>query len=191
MEKDRFSFKLYIPLFVMMILILVVIVSTTSFGFFEYLKKSNTTNKVSTANLIVQVDDTDSVSISNTNALPIYDEMGRKGKPYTFDLNNIGSVGVNYEVRLIDDKDAIKADDCGNIQMPKTSLKYQLIKNGIVINEKILSEGDFNVIDSGYIDAKTLYEYELRIWIHQDAGLEIMGKHFHGKIEVIVSDSTK
>ena len=28
--------------------------------------------------------------------------------------------------------------------------------------------------------------YELRIWIDSKAGAEVMNKHFHGKIEVLI-----
>lgn len=189
MNKYKDNFKVFIPFLVVIVLIIAVITISTSFGFFEYLKKSTTINKVSTGNLVIEVDDTTSIGVTSENSYPTSDEVGKSSSPYKFDLNNVGGSGANYEVKLIDDQAVIESDGCSNIQMPKSSLKYELIRNNEVVSTGLLSNLTDNVIDSGYISSQTVYNYELRIWISSDAGSEIVGKHFHSKIEVVISDS--
>lgn len=185
----NFKYKRIIPFIIVLVLITMVITFTTSFGFFQYSKKSTKINRITTGNLVVEaeIDESSSLDITQSNSFPVSDETGKSYDPYTFKLRNLNKKSVNYVIKLIDDVDTINTDNCSGIQMPKSSLKFELVKNNVVVMTSFLTDSGDNIIDSGVIDGKTTNEYELRIWISQTAGNEISGKHFHGKIEVEIT----
>lgn len=171
------------------VIVLIVMVLGISFyfanayGFFEYLKMGRNRNTVKTAGIVVELDDNSSLEISEDNAYPLSDETGRSLKPYVFTLKNMGPL-TSYNVKIINDDDKINEDGCGNNLLSNVSLRYQLIRDGNIVSEKLLSNTTDNIIDTGAIANKEETVYELRIWIDKDAGIEIMNKHFHGKIQV-------
>lgn len=170
---------------------LIIIVLSVSFGFFTYARSGKQQSSIFTANLNIIVNDEESLGINDTNSFPVYDEVGRKTDPYEFTLENLGSVAANYVMKLVPDTEAISKDLCSDNLLADESLKIQLIKDGVVVKESRISELDDYVIDSGFIglvDGVKSYSYELRMWIASDAGKEIMGRHYHGKIQVEVID---
>jgi len=176
---------------VSIVLSMAVIALSVSFGFFTYSRTGTKENIVYTANLNILVNDEESLGINEKNAFPVYDEVGRKTDPYEFKLENLGSVAANYVMRLVPDSEAIDNDLCRDNLIAEKSLKVQLVKGGTVIKEARISELDDYIIDSGFIglvDGVNSYDYELRIWITSDTGKEVMGKHYHGKIQVDIVD---
>lgn len=169
----------------------IIIILSVSFGFFTYSRRGRYQSSIYTANLNIVVNDEKSIGINDTNSFPVYDEVGRQTDPYKFTLENLGSVAANYVMKLVPDENAISKDLCSNNLLADESLKIQLIKDGKVVKESKLSALNNYIIDSGFIglvDGVNSYSYELRIWIASDAGKEIMGKHYHGKIKVEVAD---
>lgn len=190
-EKNKKINTATIISIVMVLLSIIIIVLSVSFGFFTYTRKGKQQSTVYTANLNIVVNDQESLGIDEDNAFPIYDEVGRKTDPYEFTLENLGSVAANYVMRLVPDTKAIKEDLCEDNLIAEGSLKIQLIKDDVVIKEARISELDDYIIDSGFIglaEEVRSYSYKLRVWITSDTGKEVMGRHYHGKIQVDVID---
>ena len=184
--KDKMK---YVYLFLTVVVLVVSFIMANSFGFFEYIRKGINPNTIkinsATANVVVEIDDNSSLSISRGNAYPVSDEVGRTLNPYVFTVKNLGT-SANYKLRIINDEDAINKDGCSSNLLDDVSVRYQLIKDGSIVSENLLSKLNDRVIESGSFDAKADYEYELRLWIDSQAGIEVMTKHFHGKIEVVI-----
>jgi len=189
-ETKEFSLSKLIIITLIIMSIAVIIISV-SFGFFTYSRSGKNPNTVYTANLNIIVNDEESLGINDTNSFPVYDQVGRKTDPYKFTLENLGSVAANYVMRLVPDTTEINKDLCSDNLLADESIKVQLIKDGVVVKESKISELDDYIIDSGFIglvDGVNSYSYELRLWISSDAGKEVMGRHYHGKIQVEVTD---
>lgn len=186
--KDKIK---YIYLGLTAVVLIVSFVMANSFGFFEYIRKGINPNRITintgTSDVVVEVDDNSSLSISRSNAYPVSDEVGRQLNPYVFTLRNLKEK-KNFKLRIINDTTAINEDGCSDNLLADVSVRYQLIKDGSIVSENLLSNLTDRVIESGELEAKTDYSYELRIWIDSQAGIEVMNKHFHGKIEVIISE---
>ena len=180
----------YVYLGLTVVVLVASLILANSFGFFEYIRKGINPNTIkinsATANVVVEIDDNSSLNISKGNAFPVSDEVGRSFTPYVFTVKNLGTF-ANYKLRIINDEDAINEDGCSANLLDDVSVRYQLIKNGSIVSENLLSNLKDRVIDSGVLDDKTNYEYELRLWIDSAAGIEVMNKHFHGKIEVVIN----
>lgn len=169
----------------------VIIALSVSFGFFTYSRSGKKQNSVYTANLNIVVNDKDSLGISQDNSFPVYDEVGKNTDPYEFTLENLGSVAANYVMKLVSDEKAVSEDMCSDNLLSEQSIKIQLLKDDVVIKESRISELENHVIDSGFIglaEGVNKYSYKLRLWIASDAGKEVMGRHYHGKIQVEVVD---
>ena len=66
-----------------------------------------------------------------------------------------------------------------------------MIKDGVVLKEDTIASLTDYVIDAGFIglvEGVNAYDYELRLWISSEAGKEVMGRHYHGRIDVEIID---
>lgn len=184
--KDKMK---YVYLFLTVVVLVVSLIMANSFGFFEYVKKGINPNRITinseNASVVVEIDDNSSLSISSGNAFPVSDEVGRTLSPYVFTVKNL-KARANFKLRIVNDEDAINEDGCSENLLDDASVRYQLIKDGSIVSENLLSNLTNRVIESGSLDDKTDYTYELRLWIDSAAGIEVMNKHFHGKIEVVI-----
>lgn len=176
---------------IIIMIVAIIILLTSSYGFFTYQRSGKTPNVLYTADLSIILDESASLGINQQNAFPVYDEVGRTTDPYKFTLKNLGAVEANYKIKLVADVEAQYEDGCSDNLLADESVKFQLIKDGSVVKEDLLSNLEDYVIDVGFIgtaDNNKSYDYELRLWITSEAGKEVMGRHYHGKIEVEVID---
>lgn len=175
-----------------MILILiisfVVTVISSSVAFYNFYQEGSTKNTLHTSGLNIVFDESNSLSISNDNAYPVTDEVGRNSTPYTFTLSSSNSYDVQYAISVYNDNKAIKSDGCGDNLLDFSKIKVQLKKDNEVIIDGLLSNYKDGIIDSGVITKSEAFSYELRLWIDSEAGNEIMGQHFHGKIGLKVTN---
>lgn len=143
--------------------------------------------------------------INMEDAVPVTDDDGLKTTPYTFNLENNGTIVSDYSIYL--DNEAIPENMKA---MPQYRIKYSLTKTvktkvGDTIDEandtikvatttetKILnpqSDGvDQNAdrkIDSGSLEANDYIVYSLRLWIDQSATTEELNNTaFAGKLRI-------
>ncbi len=102
--------------------------------------------------------------------------------PYTFKIQNYGSASEIYTLYLEDVPINYVDDGCTyDTLLKRDQLKYQLKLNGEVVREDLLSNIDDNILDKGTIPKDKVYEYELRIFIH-DKATNWEGKHYHYRV---------
>jgi len=189
-NKRKAPNRQYISLIVMLLMMTVVLFAS-SYSFFQYQRSGKKQNIMQTANLNIVIDDNGNLGINQQNSFPAYDEVGRQNDPYKFTLKNIGSVAANYQLKLVPDNKAIEEDGCQENLLEEKSVKFQLIKDGVVLKEDTIASLTDYVIDAGFIglvEGVNAYDYELRLWISSEAGKEVMGRHYHGRIDVEIID---
>ena len=130
----------------------------------------------------------DTSTISLTNSYPLSDTDGLASDPYTFTITNTGTLDAYYTVSLLDDDEMIAADNCSENQLNKDYIKYTLNDNTIHNYSEIVAAG--GQIDSGMLAPSESKTYTLRLWLREDAGNDVLGKHYHGKIVVNGQSST-
>lgn len=123
----------------------------------------------------------DGNNVNDTNADDVVDEEIDSVVPYKFKIVNEGRTGTYY--LYIEDLPANAVNDgCTNeTLLTRDKLKYQLKLNGSVIKEDYLSNVKDNIIDYRNINGLETYNYELRVFIHEEA-TDWIGKHYHYKI---------
>jgi len=127
--------------------------------------------------------------ITIESAVPVADEEGLSGEGYTFTLENKGSLLSQYTIYL---DDLALAE--GDVRMRDDAIKYQLIKEENEVLLQLLSstgESPDRVLDSGTIAPGEKYTYTLKLWIDSNAGNEIMGTVFKGKLRIEAMQTIK
>ena len=149
--------------------------------------------------------------INIEDALPMTDTDGEaQENPYTFTLNNNGNISSVYTVYL----DSVAIDEKLKA-MPQNRVKYSVVKTiktivgskdslgedgdtkDTVVSTETLTTDVFSItgvaqdskqLDTGTLAANNYIEYELRLWIDENATNEEMEKAaFAGKLRIEAS----
>ncbi len=184
-DKKNLLKQSYLSLLVLLLLLGI------TYAVFSYLKLGDKTNTVKTGTLVIDIDDSMGPAIHVENAYPVTDAVGRSSEPYKFNVTNKGTVDANYELRLINDLEAMKQCGCDKKNTLAKSIKYEYKKTkdstSTLSDIRFLSKtNDWNstVLESGFIRAKETIRYELRLWIDEDTESTEANKHLHAKVEV-------
>lgn len=165
------------------IFVIFIILITSSYAIFSSIQKAKKYNTLRVGTLQIEFNDTED-GLENTinlnGAYPVSDNEGQETTPYTFKIKNTGSITTTYNIKLLDDTDMIAEDNCANNQLDKTKLKYSINKE----TPSILADKQASnyIIVSGSLAAGESKTYALRVWLSEEAGNEVLGKHYHGKI---------
>lgn len=158
---------------------------SSAYAIFSSVQKSENYNTITVGTLKIDFNDTEDGLgniIKLNGAYPESDNDGQKEEPYTFKITNSGNISANYKIKILDDTDMIESDNCQDNLLDKTKIKLS-INGGEPIT---LSDKDANSyeIANGILTPNNSRTYKIRIWITDQAGNEVLGKHYHGKIVV-------
>ena len=173
------------------IFLLIIVMISSAYAIFSSIQKQENYNTLTVGTLKIDFDasSTDMGNIINLNgSYPISDEDGQKTNPYSFRITNSGTLAAAYKVKIIDDQDMINEDKCQDNLLPKTNIKVSInggtpfLLNSVESNEYIINSDTLNPGGNK--------NFAIRIWINENSGNEVLGKHYHGKI-VVESANTK
>lgn len=167
-----------------------IVMISSAFAIFSSIDKTKDANTLTVGTLNVSFSDNENGmgNIINLNgAYPESDSDGLKEEPYSFKLTNSGNVDVGYKIKILDDRDMIKEDGCENNLLDKNNIRVSVDgKDAFTLSN---TEGNDFVVETGYLSAGKSKEYSIRIWLSDESGNEVLGRHYHGKI-VIESQNT-
>ena len=178
--------KKYVIILVLVLLIVLVIGLSYAWLMTTLQGEKNVSILVDTIDL--ELDESASEGIQLVNAIPTYDDDGKESSPYKFSLTNKSRIDLYYSLSLIDDEELINScqttdgSDCELLDVK--DIRYE-IKIGDISYTGTLS--DSPVIYHGIIDASEKIDCELRVWLNINAGNEVMGKVFLGKLQVFAT----
>ena len=178
--------KKYIVIVILVLLIVMVVGLTYAWLMTTIEGKKDISILVDTIDL--ELDESASEGINLVNAIPTYDSDGKEGMPYKFSLTNKSRIDLYYSLSLIDDEELInscKTTEGSPCQLLDTKdIRYE-IKVGESSYTGTLSESP--VIYHGVIEASEKIDCELRLWLNIEAGNDVMGKAFLGKLKVFAT----
>lgn len=188
-EDDAYTFRLSkilkreLTLTLLSIFAVTIIFLGGSYSIFSQIKKADDYNVLKTGTLALEFQDTEEGLgniISLNGEFPVSDDIGKEKQPYTFKIKNTGTVNATYKIRIVDDTDMIEADECADKQIEKSVIKYSLDEG----EPLLLSQVPDTVVKEGDILGGSSETHTIRMWISDQAGNEVLGKHYHGKIIV-------
>lgn len=170
----------------------VMIVSMGSaFAVFTSFSKSTDFNQVTVGTLKISYNAENDASggygdtINLSGAFPTSDSEGLASTPYQFTLKNEGTLSAAYTVSIKDDQDMITEDGCTDNQLDKALVKISI--NGatpVLLSSLVDVTGSNYIIDTGSMASGETKSYQIKMWITDTAGNEVLGRHFHGKIVI-------
>lgn len=178
--NERNKKILKIGFFVICTIVMFIFVAYAAFAFAGIGEKEN---KATTGTLILTLDESATEGISLQSTIPLTDAEGLTTTAYTFSIKNTGTLNANYQLSLLNDDDRYTSDGCSDNKMPWTLVKYAFTKNSGTETIALLNS-DPKVLDTGLLEPQATNSYTLQLWIDASATNEIMGTHFHGKIQV-------
>ena len=176
---------------ILSIFVVTIVMISSAYAIFSTVQKQESYNTLTVGTLKIDFDatSTDMGNIINLNgAYPTSDEEGQKTNPYSFRITNSGTLAAAYKVKIIDDQDMINEDKCQDNLLPKANIKVSInggtpfLLNSVESNEYIINSDTLNPGGNK--------NFAIRIWIDENSGNEVLGKHYHGKI-VVESANTK
>ena len=162
------------------ILSMVLLFFGLTYALFHLIIAGRKTNKLSTGNLSLLLDDDNASEIALENAYPISDEEGAKTKEYTFTLSNNGTINTRYTIYLDDE------ELNGEERLEDSYVKYSLTKNEETTTQLLstIGKNPNRILDYGIIEAGTTNTYSLRLWLDYNADNKAMGKTLITKLRV-------
>ena len=179
------TFSRELKITIVSIFVVTIVMISSAFAIFSSVQKSEKYNTLTVGTLKVDFIDTEDGmgNIINLNgAYPISDAKGQEEDPYSFKITNSGTLAASYKIKILDDTDMINEDNCQNNLLDKSKVRVSINK-GEVFTLSDTEAGEFTV-EQGTLEASDVKNYEIRIWIKEDSGNEVLGKHYHGKIVV-------
>lgn len=173
----------------------------TSYAVFSSVNKSGDYNGITVGDLHITYKD-ESGAISLTDSFPKSDSEGLSSRPYSFSIQNTGSLATTYSVQLLDDEAVISEEEENDPDIYDKLLDYNDIKvsvNGgspVILND--LSINNCEIL-SGKLQPGETKKINVRLWIKSDASNDIffkdenenlIGKYYFGKI-VVSGKNTK
>lgn len=164
------------------IFVVVLIVISSSFAIYSAVEKSNDYNTITVG--ILKVDFyQDTVNTLNLNgAYPTSDADGIRQDGYSFKISNTGNLNAQYKIRILDDTEMISRDGCISNQLDKKKIRVS-INNGTAFTLDTKKDQDYT-IEVADLAPSNVKEYNIKIWIDEKSGNEVLGKHYHGKIVI-------
>lgn len=203
--KNRYR----ISLLIIAILISVSMTIGTSYAFWSTTEAQTGTNDIEAGCLKIEINDTnnegDSTSINLSNTYPMSDARGLSTKPYELTIKNVCNIKADYKIIL----NVLSAS-----KLTESQIKYHIVKtsptetdmNPLLISslESITLEDDTKnkiestvgkainnsyIIETGVLNAQVdnvtdSVTYNLRLWIDESVGNDIMNSAFESAISV-------
>lgn len=164
--------------------ILLIAVISTNYIYYKFHKTHEI--DVSSESLDITYHETTGNKIALRKVTPVTDSVGLSSKSYSVSIKNNLTEDVSYKIKLVDDLDAIKEDECGEFLISKDDIRVS-----IKLNKNENQIYDLNELEKGillYSNIKALDtdEVSVRVWVKQDTALPIGTlMHYHGKIQII------
>ena len=121
--------------------------------------------------------------------IPVTDSVGLSSKAYLISIKNNLTEKVNYKLKIVDDLEQIKEDQCEGNLITKDNIRISIKENRK--NNKIytLSELEDGLLLDDEIGALEKKNLAIRIWINQDSALPMNAKmHYHGIMQIVEDD---
>ena len=174
--------------YVIILVLLIVLVIGLSYAWLMTTLQGEKNVSILVDTIDLELDESASEGIQLVNEIPVYDEEGKKGEAYKFSITNKSRIDLYFSLSLIDDEELISncqtTDGSACELLDTKDIRYE-VKVGDSSYTGTLS--DSPVIYHGVIDASETLDCELRVWLNINAGNDVMGKAFLGKLQVFAT----
>ncbi len=167
-----------------LILILLFAVLATRFIYYRY--KDTVNVDYNSEDLDITFHEESGAEVNLLKATPVTDSVGLSSKAYKFTIKNTTNSSIRYSIKLGENKEKQKNDECSSYQIPRNMIKFSIHKKDEKNKIYTISDLIDGEILSRIIKANQQEEYTMRFWIDNDSNISTSAKlHYHGIIEVL------
>ena len=159
------------------ILVLITLIST-SFAMFFTNASSNNKDLIKTGDLSVTFNDSMGSAININPARPVSDVYGKQTEPYKFTITNNGDYIATYNI-VLENEIITNQSGLSNNEV-KSNIKYQMNNNMGILST--LPNG--NILYTGCINKGETINFELRLWVKEEATIEMEGATYQARVAV-------
>ena len=185
---------IFITIVTILLMVMIIFLVGRSFGFFRYIKKGETINILTINGIEVDIINQEVDTLNLENTYPISDSEGLALAPFEFTMTNTASRSLTYSIKVETDTEKLAActieDGSSCPELSTNHIKYAYKKNDGTYTEPRNLGADSNVIASGIIDGNDTVTSSIIIWIDSEAGNEIQGHYFFGRLIIMGAQST-
>ncbi len=167
---------------ILSIFLVVIVILSSSFAIFTSIQKGENYNSITVGILKIDFSQDTANTLNLNGAYPTPDVNGLETEGYSFKISNTGNLNAQYKIRIVDDMEIISEDGCASNLLDKSKIKVS-INGGVPFLLDSKSSSDY-VVELSTIAPNNYKDYTIKIWIDENAGNEVLGKHYHGKIIV-------
>ena len=182
-KKEKKKFYLVLALCILLVLTFILV---TSYSYWKVEKKSPVARKASACLKINYRGLSNDINIQD--AYPTSDEDGALLDGYDFSIENTCPEAVDYQIVLESIPTTLQSYmDYSNI---KVKLDNELIyRYSELVDEEKDSEATYDIRDTKHLKndvvaGNSTNNHKLRIWLASDAGLEVRGQEFNGRVKI-------
>lgn len=167
--------------------ILLIAILSTHYIYYKFKDERNIDYNSKSLDIIFH--EKDGAQITLQKITPVTDAVGLSSQAYTLTIKNNLTEPVQYQIKLVDDTNAIKIDDCKEYQIPKNLLRVAIKENNKENSIYTLSELEEGVLIYDKVKALEEADYTIRVWTSNGSSLPNgTNLHYHGIIQVIEDD---
>lgn len=184
--------KKYIALLIATIVIVVIATTAVTFAYLSFNSVQSSSNNISTGCFDLEFSESASI---NLNGYPMSDTTGLKTTPYTFTFKNTCESTTNYQVILnIKNNTDLTLLNYINYSLDGTTVNLLSNATKIELPSEIISDDTISsyVLDVGNIAGTSeTISYDLRLWISEDGGNNLMNKTFQAEVMIYSTAGTE
>lgn len=168
-------------------LILLIAIASTYYIYYKF--QNDTDADFNSESLSISYHDSFENRIKLTKVTPVTDSVGLSSVAHSYTVKNNLTVKVPYTVKLLDDYETIKEDECGESLIGNENIRVS-IKVGKRANKIYnLNELEDGILLEGIIEPLESTDIIIRTWVNIDSELTGgLNMHYHGKVMIIEDD---
>lgn len=169
-------------MFVVSVFLILIAVFSASYAIFKVQVSGTKNFRITVGSLDFEIQN-EKNAIRLSNAYPMTDATGQTLTPYTFTLTNTGDMSADYTISLVEDTEQKNA--CVGCQfLTSDKLRFSLKEGTSIVSGPALLSSNNSILTTGSINIGETKNFELRLWLREDATIEEENKYYFSKIKI-------
>lgn len=164
---------------IIIIMLACVVLIGSSYAWYKVSIDSSKTTTIVAGNLELSLEEKNEITLAN--AIPQSDANGMQSESFNFKVTNTGTVDSKFKIYLDD------APLSSGTRISDSVLKYSVTGGSTSTGAKYMNSnyvGSRREVATGTLRAGESAEYQLRVWIAEEATTEVSGQQFLAKVGI-------
>ena len=172
-----------------LVLIIIGIACISTYNIYNKFHKSRSID-YSSESLDITFHEKTGSKITIDKVTPLNDNLGLTTNAYSFTIKNNLTEKISVTIKVADDLEEIKQDECEDKQIPKNHIKVSIKSTGTQTQIMTLTELENEVLMTTEMEALETKDFTVRAWTDQDIDVTDTDLHYHGLIQIYENNNS-